>query len=199
MKLKLILLILMLFIIPMAMAQDVCYATDVYDFSQGLDSYGDPVVAIRSDPTQALGMPEQDDTFNFVSLGFGGELILEFSNPIVNVGGDDFTVIETSFGNPACDAYPEKVRVYASEDAVSWTDLGSGCLDTDFDLGGLSSASYLKFVDETNSEDFSGRVDGYDVDGVIANCEIDDEIPEFSVIGAMLVLGLAGLFIHKKR
>jgi hypothetical protein len=36
----------------------------------------------RSIPTKALGAPEANDTENFVSLGFGGQITLKFGSPI---------------------------------------------------------------------------------------------------------------------
>jgi cysteine-rich repeat protein len=147
-----------------------------YSCQEG-DEWADEVVAYnpgpnvpleRSDPNQALGVAENNDTMNFVSLGIGGELILGFDNLIENGSGDDIQVIETSWGNPSCDSYPEYVRVYASQDGNNWTDLGSACQEGDptFDLGSLPWAKYVKLVDESSS-----TPDGFDVDGVRAiNC-----------------------------
>ena len=103
-------------------------------------------------------------------MGFGGELILKFNNFIVNESGNDIAVTETSYGSPSCNMYPEKVHVFASEtgDEGSWEDLGTGCLDSEFDLGSLDWAQYVKLVDASDPEDFAGTVDGFDVDAVEA-------------------------------
>ena len=154
------------------------WADKVISFDQGLKNNGDPVDAERSNPAKALDEAERDDTVNFVSLGFGGELVLKFNNFIENRPGDDIEVVETSYGSPACSAYPETVRVYASQDGIDWEDLGDACLDGtfDLDLGSLGWAQYVKLVDESDSSKFNGNTDGYDIDGVRAiNCLAIDE------------------------
>ena len=155
--------------------KNICEAGDewadgVESFGQGLRSDGSAVAAERSDASEALGVAENDDTVNFVSLGIGGTLVLSFDNLIENGAGDDIAVTETSYGSPSCEAYPERVRVFASQtgDTDDWTELGTGCLDATFDLGALPWAKYVKLVDITDPENFDGVVDGYDVDGVRA-------------------------------
>lgn len=148
-----------------------CNATTVVSLTQGLNNQGNPVVPSRSDPNKALGAPQDDDTENFVALGFGGELVLGFPDPLLNGAGNDFTVIETSYGSPSCAAYPEHADVFASQDGVTWTHLGNTCQDGSFDLGALPWALYLKFHDTTSLASFPGGVaDGYDVDGIIGTC-----------------------------
>lgn len=147
-----------------------------YSCSEG-DEWADSVVsytpgpnvpAERSNPNKALGVAENNDTINFVSLGVGGELVLAFDNFIENKAGDDIEIIETSYNNPSCASYPEYVHVYASQDGNTWTDLGTACQEGDpsFDLGSLPWAKYVKLLDNS-----SNTADGFDVDGVRAiNC-----------------------------
>jgi hypothetical protein len=151
-----------------------CSPVEVMSFMQGASSDGvSPVSADRSDASEALGAPEESDVQtsaannNFVSLGFAGEIVLKFAYPIKNGAGDDIYVVETSFGNPSCARYPEKIRAYASQDNCNWVYLGEGCQNTFFDLQGLNWAQYVKIVDITNPTSFSGLVDGYDLDGVV--------------------------------
>lgn len=144
------------------------WADEVVSFSQGLRANNTPVLAERSNPNQALGTAEGTDTVNFVSLGFGGELVLKFDNCILNGEGNDIEIVETSYGSPTCSSYPETVRIYASQDNSSWVDLGTSCLDGACDLGSLSWAKYVKLVDESDSSKFSGTADGFDIDGVRA-------------------------------
>lgn len=149
------------------------WADSVVDYSPGFKNNDDPLDSERTNAANALGQAERDDSLNFVSLGFGGSLILAFDNIIYNGSGDDLEVVETSYGNPACQAYPETIAVYASQSGEdgSWHYLGSGCLDSTFDLGDLGWAKYLKLTDETDPEDFTGVVDGFDIDGIRAiNC-----------------------------
>lgn len=152
------------------MPPEACFADEVVQYQKGTKNNGSPLDANRTDPSKALGVPENDDTYNFVTLGFDGSIILQFNNAILNNPGDDFTVVETTFGKQVCSTYAEKVHAYASQNAGGpWTDLGIGCLDSPFDLGGLDWARYIKLEDSTNPEDFSTIADGYDLDGIIAS------------------------------
>lgn len=136
-----------------------------------------PIEAARMDPTKALFTPQDSDVstssanYNFVALGFGGEITLKFANPIKNGEGDDIYVVETTFGSMAqnCQRYPEKVRAFASQDNCNWVYLGEGCQNTYFDLGILNWAQYVKLVDVSDiTQPFNnGLADGYDVDGII--------------------------------
>ena len=187
-----------------------CYATRVVSFDQGLTKGGSAVVAERSDSSKALGAPQGTDVVNFVSLGFGGEIVLEFECPIVNPGdGEDLSITETSYGSPSCANYPEKARVYASKDGSSWTDLGQICQDGEVDLGSLDWARYIKLVDESEkaSSRFPQAADGYDVDGLIGRhceCGHKTELPEFTSLGIPLLIlllapGLASVLARKMR
>jgi hypothetical protein len=144
------------------------WADEVVSFDQGTRKNGTPVLTERSDPTQALGPAENNDTLNFVSLGFGGELVLKFDNCIINEEGDDIDIIETSYGSPGCSSYPETIRVYASKNGTDWVDLGTSCLDGACDLQTLDFAQYIKIVDESDTSKFNATADGFDVDGVQA-------------------------------
>jgi hypothetical protein len=151
-----------------------CSPVEVVSFMQGTSSDNlTPVSADRSNASEALGAPEESDVAtsaannNFVSLGFAGEIVLKFAYPIKNGAGDDIYVVETSFGNPTCARYPEKIRAYASQDNCNWVYLGEGCQNTYFDLQGLNWAQYVKIVDITTASSFSGLVDGYDLDGIV--------------------------------
>jgi len=156
---------------PIACEEGEEWADGVIEYIQGTRSDGSPIDSERTDSTNALGEAQYNDTLNFVSLGLGGVLILGFDNLIINDDGNDIEVVETSYGSPSCSSYPEKVHVYASQYSQSWEDLGVGCLDSEFDLGLLPWAQYVKLIDETNPDDFNEVVDGFDVDGVKAiNC-----------------------------
>lgn len=146
-----------------------CFASHVVSYTPGQRKDGKNLTSNRKNPEKALGEPEKTNNVNFVSLGFGGELVLEFDNTIMNrVDGPDIKVTETSYGNPACSKYPEMVHVYVSSDGTEWTDLGTGCQDSEFELGELNSAKYVKLVDESNPRKFNKSADGFDVDGVEA-------------------------------
>ncbi len=163
------------------------YATEVIYFNNGTQENGDPVIAERSDPAKALGPPEDVDNppINYVSLGFGGELILGFdpNSLIGNEPGDDFVIVETSYGSPNCDSWPEYITVSVSQDYSDWYSFDEVCLDAGFDLDdvNLDWAAYVKIVDTSDLESsvFSGNADGYDVDGVgVIHCYEGDEIAD---------------------
>lgn len=153
-----------------------CYAEEVVSFNQGpTNDLISSVAADRSNPENALGEPEGTDAINFVSLGFGGDIVLKFGSPIKNGEGADVRVVETSYGNPSCNRWPEKIRAFASQDGCNWIWLGDECQDADFDLGSLAWAQYVKLVDISPVDGVYigpnvGLVtngDAYDVDGVI--------------------------------
>ncbi|NJK83568.1 MAG: hypothetical protein HC912_06850 [Saprospiraceae bacterium] len=111
--------------------QDECvYAARVVSFTQGKTKNGRTIDASRSDATKALGEPQASDNnsnnnnLNFVSLGFGGELVVELSCRLTDKPGLDFEIYETSFGNPSFQRYPEVAEVFVSKDATTWYSLG---------------------------------------------------------------------------
>jgi hypothetical protein len=154
-----------------------CYAVQYFNYFPGTtNDLLTPIEAARLDATKALGMPESSDVatssanYNFVALGFGGQITLKFANPIHNGDGDDIYVVETTFGNNAenCARYPEKIRAFASQDNCNWVYLGEGCQNTYFDLQSLGWAQYIKLVDISDiTYPFGGLADGYDLDGIL--------------------------------
>jgi len=165
-----------------------CFANEVISFNQKKRNDGTNVDVSRSNPTKALGMPENNDTENFVSLGFGGDITLKFGSPIKNGEGDDVRVIESTFGNQSCARYPETIRAYASQDGCNFVWIGDGCQDTDFDLGSLGWAQYIKLVDISPIDGvYMGTpiADAYDVDGVMClNGNEENPILSDMLIGA---------------
>lgn len=159
-------------------------ATNVTSFTQGMRADGvSPIGVTRSNPNNALGAINVNDvnigealnnssSVEFVSLGFGGEIVLEFSSPICNQAGNDLAVYETSYGSPSCASWPEKALVYArQDDCQPWILISPAdgvCQNAELDLGVLSWAKYVKIEDITNPTTFlANNQDGYDVDGVV--------------------------------
>jgi len=158
---------------PVASA-DEGYAVAVVSFDQGLNSRGHPVADNRSQPEQALGQPQNTNTLNFVALGFGGQLVLDFGEPrFANPYGPDLRIAETSFGNPSDASYPERVTVELSQDGVNFVLVAADVfLDEDLEFpDGLNWARYIRLTDTTDLDGWlAGRFgtgDGYDVDGVV--------------------------------
>jgi hypothetical protein len=137
--------------------------------NQGLRKNGTPVAPSRSDADKALGIPENTDAVNFVSLGFGGELIVKFDYVVFDQPGADIQIVETSYGNPACNAYPEKISVEGSLDGITYFAISTEdvCLDGMIDIAGFGPIQYIKIHDRSMASVFSGSADGYDVDGVV--------------------------------
>lgn len=153
----------------------LCYANGTQrwqDFRQGLQKNGKPVPPSRSKPELALGMPQRNDTVNFVSLGFGGSLTLRFANPLVNDGTSraDLRIWETSFGdaNRAWNKYPEAARIEVSLDGKSWTQIGrTSDKDQAYDLV-LPRAQFVRLTDISDPRRFGATDDGFDLDAIEA-------------------------------
>lgn len=146
-----------------------CYASEVISYTPAKRNDGSAVPAERQVTNRALGAPEGDDALNFVSLGFGGEIVLKFASPIANGEGNDLSIIETTFGNQNCNRYPERVQAFGSQDGCHFIYLGEGCQDAQFDFGGMSWIQYVKLkdispVNHTYNNDIA---DGYDIDGIM--------------------------------
>lgn len=154
---------------PVAQDLGASYAMSVESVSQGLRKNGTPVAASRSIAANALGAPQNTNTVNFISLGFGGSIVLKLGYVVFDKVGDDIQVVETSYGNPTCAAYGEKALVEVSLDGNSWTELGQLCLDgtVNLEVGGIGAAQYVRITDRSAASSFSGAGDGYDLDGVV--------------------------------
>lgn len=166
-------------------------------FTQGKRKDGKAVGSHRSDPNQALGYADAKDSpaggIKFVSLGFGGSIVLEFDRPLCNQPGPDIRVVETSYGNPRFAHYPEQAEVFVSQDGRDWKSLGltqsatpaTTCqqrLDTEFDFEGkFAWIKFVRVVDVTKpnasrrrlpdckelpARAFNNAADGFDVDAV---------------------------------
>ena len=164
------------------------YVDGVVSFAQGDKKNGDPIDPSRSDPNAALGA--EDGTF--VSLGYGGELILSF--PIFVGGNLTITAYETTWGSYA----EENADVYVSDDAVNWTLIGTASNlvsqpnnvphPSVFDLG-EDCIKYVKIVDATDSSLHGATSDGFDIDAVKADydeeccpCEEEPECCDAPVV-----------------
>lgn len=165
------------------------YASSVVDYLRGLLKNGDPVKTERSTPENGLAFETGKDETNFFSLGFGGWIIVEFDCPIVNGDGNDVKVIEDTWGT-----YPlETANVYASQDGLIWELLGEADNTTrylaihtitEFDLGILEWAKYIKVVDTSDPGDHGSTADGYDLNAVES---LQDCVEEESAWGDALL------------
>jgi len=147
------------------------YASEVVSFNQGPRKNGTPVAQNRSNPNQALNQPENDFTINFVSLGFGGRITLKMGYVIFDKPGIDLEIVETTFNNTSCAAYPETAEIEVSLDNQTYTFLGVICQDGTFDFSeaGVTAAQFIRISDRSKQTAFGSSADGYDVDGLIAS------------------------------
>ncbi len=153
--------------------EEGCFASEMLAYNPGPKSNGQPITdPNRIDPDKALGAPQLDDTFNFVSLGYGGELILGFDGVVLNGPGNDLLVAETTFGNNTFDTYAESADVYVSQDGVNYFMVGSlftkDAAEFEIDAAGQGFTYIIavKIVDTTPGGSVSD--DAFDVDGVEA-------------------------------
>ena len=153
----------------------------VVGFEQGLKKNEGAVDEDRSHPEEALGEPDGscNPIEGFVSLGFGGEIILEFCHYV----GGTLTTTEIT-----CGSYPlEKVEVWGSVNGTDWVFLGyadnqvsmpgSDSHVTEIELGENCCIRYVKLVDITDPGNFEGKpdADAFDLDAVCSEpCEVFD-------------------------
>jgi hypothetical protein len=156
------------------------YATSVVSFTKGSVKR---VEAGRSDPTKALGMEDG----GFVSLGFGGTLVLAFDAPFRAIG----QVFEVTLGSKT--SHKESADLYAG-DGMTWTLIGSlkNYISTSFSRPG--QFTMLKIVDTTSTRGAS--FDGFDVDAVAVS---PIPVPAAGLLLGGSLLGLGALRRRKPR
>ncbi|AHM61714.1 Thrombospondin type 3 repeat family protein [Flammeovirgaceae bacterium 311] len=171
-----------------------CYATRVISFTQGprADKRGviDP---LRSIPLRALGAPQEDKTHSFVSLGFGGELVLELGANLYDDGttAPDLMVVETTWGwanRPCYDGKGagtlETMMMHVSANGEDWVQVpGNFCRNVKVDISPVTGKDmlpyvrYIKITDTSDPANFNRSGNGYDVDGIITCRELFEEMP----------------------
>ncbi|WP_424514619.1 T9SS type A sorting domain-containing protein [Psychroserpens sp.] len=154
---------------------DLCYGSFVVaeSYKPGPLKNGNPLSdPNRIDPNKALGEPQNNDTFNFVALGYGGEVTIGFSGVILNQDGDDIEIVETTFGSNNFDSYPEAAEVHVSQDGFNFYNIGtvltneSARFDISNALVPLAYITQVKLIDVTPVG--SPSLDGFDLDGIIS-------------------------------
>jgi len=160
------------------LAEGACNAVSAV-YVEGLNSNGGALAPARADANNALGAPEGTDEMVFTTLGYGGSLTFEFDGVVPNGEGDDIIVVETSFGNPGCEAYPEYADVSVSADGEDFYYIGTVCKsDNSVDISDAEvSLDCVSYVRVANNDGLTSTPDGFDVDGIIAihNCEGDGQ------------------------
>jgi predicted ribosomally synthesized peptide with SipW-like signal peptide len=161
------------------------FVSSVYGNDQGRRKDGTAVLADRSNPSLAFGLPQTTgapfDTVtpnSFFSLGFpnvrpstaSASIVFGFAQSFFNGPGDDLQIFEVT-GGPT---YPEeKVKVEISMNPGGpWTVLSAGSVrDASLDLGSVVSAQYVRLTDVSDIGLFEATADGYDVDAVKSLCK----------------------------
>jgi len=145
-----------------------CFASEVVEFNQGLQTNGQPVALDRSDENQALGEPDRINAAGgFVSLGVGGSITLQFEGAVFNLPGNDIKVYETSFSGNNCGfGDDESADIELSSDGVTFFYAATICRDGEVDIAaaGLNYVTQIRITSTVGTS----TLDGYDVDGVEA-------------------------------
>ena len=153
--------------------ENECYGAFAINYLPGTNSAGEPfMVEERMDTDKALGAPQIDETLNFLSLGYGGEVTIVFDGAVYNADGADIEVVETTYGNQSFEAYPESADIYVSQNGIDFYLIGSVQTDGTDDLDisnapiALAFITQVKVVDTTPEGSVSD--DGFDLDGIVA-------------------------------
>lgn len=153
---------------------EVCEPGDAYAeniiATQGKRKNGSNVLAARSDTESVKGPADGV----FYSLGFVGEMILEFEYPLENGAGNDLVITEITNGRST---YPEELAsVEISQDGTNWVLLGTatskvanGLNQFDFADVGMPWIRYVRLTDTSNYSLFPNDGDGFDIDTVFGN------------------------------
>lgn len=156
-----------------------CYAAEVLEYIEGVRNNDGALASNRTDSLQALGEPEGIDQLVFVTLGYGGSITLGFNGSVANLEGDDIQVIETSYGNPGCEAYPEYADVYVSQNGDDFFFAETVCKsDNSVDISSAGDFDFITVVKIVNNDTLTSTPDAYDLDGVIAIHNCNDESEE---------------------
>lgn len=156
-------------------------------YKQGPKREGGPITnLLRCDPEQTR-VAEKSDNYgeiNFMSLGFGGWVTLEYvggSGYFGNGPGADFQVFETTWGDPSCTPnVSEEAFVEFSEDGINWlpaVKVKNACHNGSFDISPLMKAKYVRITDMTNPNPMivGDGNDAYDVDGIETYYDYDPQ------------------------
>ncbi|MCU7904786.1 MAG: hypothetical protein KZQ76_02830 [Candidatus Thiodiazotropha sp. (ex Epidulcina cf. delphinae)] len=196
-----------------------------FDYPLNARSYADRVVdynpnflrtnrisSSRADPTNALGMPDFNDLNRpgkeYVSLGNGGRLTLQFTDAYLTGSGDDgWDLVIFEIGSDV-----ENVFVEISRDNQNWLQVGSTYFDDAyinpdnqvygtnaffididrFGLAGNELFSFVRLIDDVDQRFFRGGKAGADIDavGILSAISIDEPMTVW-----LLVIGLFGVFL----
>lgn len=182
---------------------DISFADRVVSFTLGDGG----VTAPHQNPDNALGPPDYDGVFNcetlgapqgenctFVSLGNGGQLVLEFTDNALTGSSDDGLDLWIFEVGPLV----EPTLVDISKDGIEWFHVGgvggaTSGIDIDaFGFGPSDLFYFVRLTDNCSGSACTGRTAGADIDAVGAISTVAVSVPE---PGSLVLLGMAlGLF-----
>ena len=159
-----------------------------------VDPYADAVKESfrTSHPNNALGAPDgaaasikagniiHPSGYMILDMGEGEEI---YGGPY---GAKDFHIIEVDGKEiPDC----ASVGVWIADDSFHW--VGLSCSSDGFELPSGAVVRYVKV------ENYLGT--NFELDAIVADYYLPNNVPEFGVLAALGVIGLAGLFLYRKR
>ncbi len=167
---------------------DTCipsWANRWVSFDQGLRKDGGSIALARSKPEQALGeptYPTDPGGETFVSLGYGGVLVVQMATPYYSGNLGEALVVETTFTAPDYGEERAKVAVaqklsgpYYDLPGFATNKTSTSPVKTLFPLDGSIPGPdfFLRFVritDVTVDTSLPDNADGYDVNAVGISC-----------------------------
>jgi uncharacterized protein len=140
-----------------------CYANGsqtVSSYELGVRADGSAVPRPFARPDRALATADG----RALTLGLGGQVVLEFDRPVQNNNGvaADLRIVDVADGAKGRE---DAAIVYGSWDGQTWVELGRVQGTDEVDLGALAAIRYVAVVDDTPQR-VPAATDGYDIDAV---------------------------------
>lgn len=145
---------------------DECSAVEVVEYNEGTTSNGGSIGYERTNPNMALGSPDES---RFVTLGYGGSIIINMLGYIQNGLGADLEIFEASYNTTGCDDYPEFADVSLSQNGTDWIYIGTVCKsENTLDISAATDMDLFQYVKIENNDALTTTHDGFDLNAVLA-------------------------------